>query len=308
MADQVVARRRTAANPADSASSTVGGSKSGGWNDNAGNNGDDHKEWKDVFDVDKDTRVPDSQLTLLEQLTVLSIQDTEGVIGFFLGEDEQHMRYILRAAVLIELALRNRIQLEPSRVNLSIFHRCVVVKNPAPCNDEILDEALKHIINTEEKENVEQWLALLCGDTFNPMLMYFQIKNLRVRIRKTLYDKGILSLGSTSLFGVISHSTYSIANYDVRHSLIKEVHTILFKECPADITKMEPRKLALLTMAYSSRVLESAFLKLNDQDYEKVFRRLQAIMDLDHEKVAIGHGTAWEVVWACIGCVADADY
>lgn len=304
MADQVVTRRRTAKPP--SSTTLSGGATTGDYGDNGEEGG--HPVFKDVFDVSKDTRVPDTVLTLLEQLTILSIQDTEGVIGFFLGEDEQHMRYILRAAVLIELALRNRIMLEPSRVVLSIFDRCVVVKNPEMCNDEILDEALRHIIKTDEKETVEQWMALLCGDSFNPFKFYYQMKNLRVRIRKTLYDKGILSLGSTSLFGVVSHSTYSIANYDVKQELVKKVHAILLKECPADITRMEPRKLALLTMAHSSRVLEVAFSKLNDKDYEKVFKRLQAILDLDYEQVGVGHGTAWEIIWACIGCVMDADY
>lgn len=217
------------------------------------------------------------------------------------------MRYVLRAAVLIELALRNRIALEPTRVNLSIFHRLVTVKNPALCNDDILDEALKHIIATEEKETVEQWMSFLCGDSFNPFKFYYQLKNLRVRVRKTLYDKGILSLGSTNLFGVMSHSTYSVANYEVRQELIKEVHEILLKECPADITRMEPRKLALLTLAHSSRVLESAFSKLNDKDYQKVFKRLQAILDLDYEEVGLGHGSAWEIIWACVGCVVGAD-
>ena len=54
------------------------GKSSGGTNseDDEGYDSDKPK-WKDVFDVSHDTRVPDSVLTLLEQLTILSIQDTE---------------------------------------------------------------------------------------------------------------------------------------------------------------------------------------------------------------------------------------
>ena len=52
----------------------------------------------------------------------------------------------LRGCILIELALRGRIELERAGMRRkSLLGRKVVVKNGDPCGDVLLDEALKHI-------------------------------------------------------------------------------------------------------------------------------------------------------------------
>ena len=57
----------------------------------------------------------------------------------------------LRGCILIELALRGRIELERAGMRRkSLLGRKVIVKNGDPCGDVLLDEALKHI-----KVNVE---------------------------------------------------------------------------------------------------------------------------------------------------------
>ena len=52
----------------------------------------------------------------------------------------------LRGCILIELALRGRIELERAGLRRrALLNRKVVVKNGEPCGDVLLDEALKHI-------------------------------------------------------------------------------------------------------------------------------------------------------------------
>ena len=59
----------------------------------------------------------------------------------------------LRGCILIELALRGRIELERAGMRRkSLLGRKVIVKNGDPCGDVLLDEALKHI-----KVNVEYY-------------------------------------------------------------------------------------------------------------------------------------------------------
>jgi Golgi phosphoprotein 3 len=45
----------------------------------------------------------------------------------------------------------------------SILNRKILIKNPAPTGDVLLDEALKHIKETEPVETVQSWIEYLSG-------------------------------------------------------------------------------------------------------------------------------------------------
>lgn len=70
----------------------------------------------------------------------------------------------LRGCILVELALRGKIELEPAGLrkrNLTI--RKVLVKNQNATGDVLLDEALKHIKETEPPESLPTWIEYLSG-------------------------------------------------------------------------------------------------------------------------------------------------
>lgn len=70
----------------------------------------------------------------------------------------------LRGCMLVELALRGRIELEKTGMRRrGLLSRKVLCKNPAPTGDVILDEALKHIKDTSPPDNVQSWIELLSG-------------------------------------------------------------------------------------------------------------------------------------------------
>lgn len=46
----------------------------------------------------------------------------------------------------------------------SLSHRRIVLKNDTPTGDVLLDEALKHIKETESPECVESWIEYLSGN------------------------------------------------------------------------------------------------------------------------------------------------
>jgi len=65
---------------------------------------------------------------------------------------------------LIELSLRGRIELE--KVGLrrrGLLLRKVLIKNGSPTGDVLLDEALKHIKETEPPETLQSWIDYLSG-------------------------------------------------------------------------------------------------------------------------------------------------
>jgi len=70
----------------------------------------------------------------------------------------------LRGCILIELALRGRIELEKTGLRRrSLLNRKVICKSDTPTGDALLDEALKHIKGTQPAETVQTWIDYLSG-------------------------------------------------------------------------------------------------------------------------------------------------
>ncbi len=66
--------------------------------------------------------------------------------------------------MLVELALRGRIDLEKTGMRRrGVVYRKVTCKNPTPTGDVLLDEALKHIKETQPLDTVQSWIELLSG-------------------------------------------------------------------------------------------------------------------------------------------------
>lgn len=71
----------------------------------------------------------------------------------------------MRGCILIELALRGKIELEKASLRRrSILLRKIVLKNGSPTGDVLLDEALKHIKETSPPETLQSWIDYLSGN------------------------------------------------------------------------------------------------------------------------------------------------
>lgn len=65
---------------------------------------------------------------------------------------------------MIELALRGRVELEKGGMRKrSLLSRKILLKNDAPTGDVLLDEALKHVKETDPPETVQNWIEYLSG-------------------------------------------------------------------------------------------------------------------------------------------------
>lgn len=144
----LVHRRKAAAKPADPSGE-------------GGPNGEEKEEdsagrIEDEADIDnKGTR-----LTLMEEVLLLGLKDKEGYTSFW----NDCISSGLRGCILIELALRGRIKLEGAGMRRkALLSRKVVVRNKEPCGDVLLNEALKHMIETDPPETVQTWIEYLSG-------------------------------------------------------------------------------------------------------------------------------------------------
>ncbi|XP_063280189.1 Golgi phosphoprotein 3-like isoform X2 [Prinia subflava] len=205
----------------------------------------------------------------------------------------------LRGCMLIELALRGRLQLETCGMRRkSLLTRKVICKSDAPTGDVLLDEALKHIKETQPPETVQNWIELLSGETWNPLKLHYQLRNVRERLAKNLVEKGVLTTEKQN-FLLFDMTTHPLTNNNVKQRLIKKVQEAVLDKWVNDPHRMEKRLLALVYLAHASDVLENAFAPLLDEQYDLATKRVRQLLDLDPE-VECMKANMNEVLWAVV--------
>jgi len=250
---------------------------------------DDERDEEEERDRDsKETR-----LTLMEEVLLMGLKDKEGYTSFW----NDCISSGLRGCILIELALRGRVELERAGMRRKgLLSRKIVIKNSDPCGDVLLDEALKHIKETNIGETVQTWIEYLSGETWNPLKLRYQLKNVRERLAKNLVEKGVLTTEKQN-FLLFDMTTHPITDNIQKNKLIKKVQESVLSKWVNDPHRMEKRMLSLIFLAHASDVLENAFAPLNDDDYDVAMKRVRDLLDLDLEAEAAKEKTN-EVMWA----------
>lgn len=240
--------------------------------------------------MDKQTR-----LTLMEEVLLLGLKDKEGYTSFW----NDCISSGLRGCMMIELGLRGRIDLEKTGMRRrSLLNRKVIFLNDQPTGDVILDEAQKLIKETDPAETIPTWVELLSGETWNPLKLRYQLRNVRERLAKNLVEKGVLTTEKQN-FLLFDMTTHPVSDNTIKQRVVKKVQESVLSRWVNDPHRMDKRTLALLYLAHSSDVLENAFAPLNDEDYDLATKRVRELLDLDPEVEAQkenANGIMWSVV------------
>jgi len=254
-------------------------------------NADHDEEQEREEEEDRDSK--ETRLTLMEEVLLLGLKDKEGYTSFW----NDCISSGLRGCILIELALRGRVELERAGMRRKgLLSRKIMLKNSDPCGDVLLDEALKHIKETNQQETVQTWIEYLSGETWNPLKLRYQLKNVRERLAKNLVEKGVLTTEKQN-FLLFDMTTHPVTDNIQKNKLIRKVQDAVLTKWVNDPHRMEKRMLSLIFLAHSSDVLENAFAPLNDDDYDVAMKRVRDLLDLDLEAEAAKEKTN-EVMWA----------
>ncbi|MBN3323375.1 GLP3L protein, partial [Atractosteus spatula] len=260
----------------------------------------DREDALEEEEEDKDDS-KDLRLTLMEEVLLLGIKDKEGYTSFW----NDSISAGLRGAILIELALRGRIQLQPQAMRKKkLLDRKVLLKSDAPTGDVLLDEALKHIKVTEPPETVQSWIELLTDLTWNPLKLHYQLRNVRERLAKSLVEKGILTTEKQN-FLLFDMTTHPVTNATEKQRLVKRVQESLLERWVNDAHRMDRRLLALIMLASASDVLENVFTALPDEQYETAVTRSRALLDGDPD-VEGAKPRAYEMIWAVMAAFSKS--
>ncbi|KAK1883839.1 Golgi phosphoprotein 3, partial [Dissostichus eleginoides] len=217
----------------------------------------------------------------------------------------------LRGCMLVELALRGRLTLEaydstdvrrlfPVMLNetLLVLFVKVICKSDAPTGDVLLDEALKHIKDTQPPETVQSWIELLSGETWNPLKLHYQLRNVRERLAKNLVEKGVLTTEKQN-FLLFDMTTHPLTNNTIKQRLVKKVQESVLEKWVNDPHRMDKRVLSLILLAHSSDVLENAFAPLQDEQYDLGMKRVHTLLELEPEKESAKPNVN-ELMWAVV--------
>ncbi|XP_029436338.1 Golgi phosphoprotein 3-like [Rhinatrema bivittatum] len=235
------------------------------------------------------------RLTLMEEVLLLGLKDKEGYTSFW----NDCISSGLRGGILIELALRGRVQLEPATLRKKkLVDRKVLLKSDTPTGDVLLDETLKHMKVTDPAETVQSWIELLTGETWNPFKLQYQLRNVRERIAKNLVEKGILTTEKQN-FLLFDMTTHPVTNTTEKQRLVRKLQDSVLERWVKDPHRMDKRTLALLILAHYSDVLENIFASLTDDKYDVATTRSKNLLDLDPE-VEASKPNASEMIWAVL--------
>lgn len=249
----------------------------------------------DYPDEEEDHDSKETRLTLMEEILLLGLKDREGYTSFW----NDCISSGLRGCILIELALRGRLELEKAGMRRkSLLNRKIHCKCANPTGDVLLDEALKHIKETEPPETVQSWIEYLSGETWNPLKLRYQLRNVRERLAKNLVEKGVCSTEKQN-FLLFDMTTHPLTDTGIKQKLIKKVQESVLNRWTNDAHRMDRRMLSLIYLAHASDVLENAFAPLSDDDYEVAMKRVRELLDLEFDTESMKDGTN-EMMWAVI--------
>ncbi|KAK2518159.1 hypothetical protein Q9233_012670 [Columba guinea] len=233
----------------------------------------------------------DMRLTLMEEVLLLGLKDKEGYTSFW----NDCISSGLRGGILIELALRGRICLEPLSLRKKrLLERKVLLKSDAPTGDVLLDETLRHIKATEPAETVQTWIELLTVFTESGV----QSPGRKERIAKALVEKGILTTEKQN-FLLFDMTTHPVSNATEKQRLVRRLQESVLERWVNDPRRMDRRTLALLVLAHSSDVLENIFASLADDKYDVAMNRTKDLLDADPE-VEAAKASGAEMIWAVL--------
>ena len=119
-----------------------------------------------------------------------------------------------------------------------LLSRKIMIKNSDPCGDVLLDEALKHMKETNVGETVQTWIEYLSGETWNPLKLRYQLKNVRERLAKNLVEKGLLTTEKQN-FLLFDMTTHPVNDNIQKNKLIRKVQEAVLSKWVNDPHRWE---------------------------------------------------------------------
>jgi golgi phosphoprotein 3 len=211
-------------------------------------------------------------LTLCEEFLLLSIHEAKGT---FIGSSEERMRPGLAGSMLAELALLGKIQTTNN-------HRIKLIDD-SPANDEVLDEALGTLKESEKDRKVGYWVNAFSERS----------DKLRKRAVKSLIQKGILAQDEDRLVWAAPSPLQAEMKASAKYLVIRRLRGIVLAQ-----EELQVRDLVLFSLLRACGLLDLVFLNderklanrwINEQVFSQAIKDpiIQSIQEIEAAIAAI---------------------
>ncbi|MDN5354143.1 MAG: golgi phosphoprotein 3 [Candidatus Cloacimonadota bacterium] len=191
-----------------------------------------------------------NKLTLPEELLLIALDDDEGT---FVQMPMMALDYALAGALIMELALQERIGIRAGKLHL---------RNDSDLNDEIYNKLLQMIASESENKPVKFWIEKI----------NFEFEDLKQTILQKLIDKKILMEKEEKILWVFHRRRYPMIHGEEE----KEVKTRL-REVVRQNKEPSTRDIILLSLIQACGLIDEVFSK---EEQQKFSERIDSIAKL----------------------------
>lgn len=190
-------------------------------------------------------------LSIAEEIMLLLLEDDE---GRFVHVPELSVRCVLSGAVLMELALKDRIDTDLEKL---------IVVNTVPLNDELLDPTLAKLAASEDDRDARYWVEFFARDA----------DNIRRHALNRLCETGVLERKDDRFLWVFKTRRYPIRDGKFDREVKHRIMSILFTdEIP------EPRDIIIVGLVDACGLFRHL---LSEREHKRVRERIALIRQMD---------------------------
>ena len=183
---------------------------------------------------------------------MLLLLDDEG--GDFVRVPEWSVQCALAGAVLMDLALENRIDTDPN---------WLTVIDPTPVGDDLLDPTLARIVQADGERDTRFWIQDIAQ----------QAGSIRERVLERLVDHGILHVRDDSFLWVFQSRRYPVVDGKADREVKLRIMEVLFSDEIPD-----PRDIVIVCLAEACGIFREL---LSRRELEHASARIEQVRKLD---------------------------
>jgi len=189
------------------------------------------------------------RLTLAEELLLIAMDDEAGKL---LASSRKNIDKALRSAILLELALRERIKFDEEKK--------VKVSNESSTYDKLLNDVLKFISKSPEDKSSSSWIETLQKE----------IKDVKKPVIDRLLQKDILRKEEQKIFWIPVSERFNNENYEKEQEIRERLHEILLRG-----REPEPKDIMLVNLLHACNLIGEVFK--NEEDYQRALKEAEKI-------------------------------
>ncbi len=190
-------------------------------------------------------------LYLHEEFMLLALREEKGTTA-----TSQPIEFPLAAAILSELLLEKRIEIDPIKKKKLLIN----VIDATPFNEPILDEALAKINDAKRRASLKNWVKRIA-----------QLKKLKHRVALQLCQRRIVRADEDKILLIFTRKIYPEIDPRPELNLVKRMRKAIF----SDTREVDPRDAVLVGLSHHTGLLRKKFDK---QDLKARKTRIKEIM------------------------------